>query len=310
MIHTLTLNPAIDEMLYLKQFQKNVTNRLTATRATIGGKGTHVSINLSLLGQPNCAHGVAHGATGQKIIDILSSYENIHVKFIHRTGNESRTNYLLIEDSGDCCILASHGVPLTDKDLRDAGGVLLQSLSPGDALVLSGDTGNCPDPYVYNRLLSTLSELDLRVYLDASGSTLKSCLSAPPFLIKPNQDELSQLCGKTVETEREILAAIESLESYGIRMIAVSLGGEGSIVKADDAVYRIRSPRVNVRNTIGCGDCYLSGLVYGLERGMPVEDTLRLAAAISSSAAESAESVGFDRERADFLLDKVTITKL
>lgn len=55
MIHTLTLNPAIDRILYLSRFDKNVTNRIQKTVDTIGGKGTHVSINLKILGKENTA---------------------------------------------------------------------------------------------------------------------------------------------------------------------------------------------------------------------------------------------------------------
>ena len=49
MIHTLTLNPAIDRILYLDRFERNITNRIQRSQDTLGGKGTHVSINLKLL---------------------------------------------------------------------------------------------------------------------------------------------------------------------------------------------------------------------------------------------------------------------
>ena len=55
MINTLTLNPAIDRVLYLGELVKNVTNRIESVTEVIGGKGTHVSINLRLLGVVNRA---------------------------------------------------------------------------------------------------------------------------------------------------------------------------------------------------------------------------------------------------------------
>ena len=310
MIHTVTLNPAIDKLLFLPEFKKNITNRLTKVDDSIGGKGTHVSINLSALGVKNNAFGIAHGATGKQIISMLDAHENVNVKFIHRDELESRTNYLMVEDTGDCCVLASRGVTVTKEDMDEFLSILKETLKAGDVLVLSGDTSNCYDSRVYNFMLKELKDYHLKVYIDASGATLIDCLDASPYLIKPNQDELGQICGREIETEEEIIAAIESLAKYHIEVIAVSLGGDGSIVKTPEGIYRVMPPTVPVKNTIGCGDCFLSGLIYGFEHQQPVEEALILATAISSATAESVYSVGFDINRVEELKKQVLIQKI
>ena len=40
MINTVTVNPAIDRIVYLDRFVRNITNRIRATKDTMGGKGT------------------------------------------------------------------------------------------------------------------------------------------------------------------------------------------------------------------------------------------------------------------------------
>lgn len=309
MVHTLTLNPAIDVLLFLDEFKKNVTNRLTSSDKSIGGKGTHVSINLASLGMTNTAFGFAHGESGKQIIDMLEKYP-ICVEFLYKEENNSRTNYLLIEDNGDCCCLSSPGVPLSHEDIDHLIETLRDKIHDGDTLVLSGDASNCPDASTYNYILDKLQDKKLKIYLDASGTTLKECLLASPFLIKPNQDELSQICGRELTTESEIIDAIRSLEPYQIPIIAVSLGGDGSIVKTPDGLYRVYPPAISVQNTIGCGDCFLSGIIYGLEKGYDITETLRLATAISAATAESHYSVGFDLERAKELKENVKIINL
>ena len=92
--------------------------------------------------------------------------------------------------------------------------------------------------------------------------------------------------------------------------MAVSCGGNGSYVGYEGKIYRIYPLKVDVKNTIGCGDAFLSGLAYGFDKKMKFEDILRYAAAVSSATAEDNSTVGFDKERALELLDKVVIETL
>lgn len=310
LIHTLTLNPAIDRILYLPQFQQNITNRTTGHIDTIGGKGTHVSISLNILGLSSTAIGICHGDTGHRIIDMLSSH-HIHVRFNHYDTGETRTNYLLIEDTGDCTIIAEQGVQLSEEELTQLIDTMTTEIHPNDFLILSGDASNSPDASIYNRIINRLHGRHLKIFLDTSGDSLKECLLESPYMIKPNLDELSSLCKKEVlENDEDIINAIHSLDAYHIPIIAVSLGGEGSLIKTPDGFYRAYPPKVNVINTIGCGDCFLAGFIYGVSKNLSMLDTIQIATAVSAATAESNLSVGYSYDRAMELKDQVIVKKL
>lgn len=307
-IYTVTLNPAIDRMLYLDRYQPEITNRLKKTTDGLGGKGTHVSLDLAQLKVPNVATGIVHGTTGSKVLSMLEQ-DLVTVRYQHYPDQETRTNYLMIEEDGKCTCLSSPGVQLTKAEIESFITFLGQELSDGDYLVFSGDASNCPDPYVYNRIMEVFSDKQLKVFIDASGETLKQCLHLQPYLIKPNLDELSYLAGRELSGIEDVVDAVGALKEYRIPVIAVSLGGDGSAVFVGDEMYRVISPEVNVCNTIGCGDCFLSGLIYGTYRNLPTEDMLRKATAIASACAESELSVGFDEARAREIEKEVVITK-
>lgn len=130
-------------------------------------------------------------------------------------------------------------------------------------------------------------------------------------MIKPNLDELSTLVGYSVpEDDASIIQAIHSLDACGVEIIAVSLGGDGSIIKTPDGMYRVHPPKVTVCNTIGCGDCFLAGFIYGIANEYTIEDTIRTATAVSAATAESTISVGYNLERAMELKGAVTIEKI
>jgi fructose-1-phosphate kinase PfkB-like protein len=88
------------------------------------------------------------------------------------------------------------------------------------------------------------------------------------------------------------------------------MGGAGSLVRYRDTFYRVTPPGVSVVNTVGCGDCYLAGLLYGFARRGEIKDILRYAAAVSAAAAENPLSIGFSPERAKRLLGEVAVEEL
>ena len=305
-IYTVTLNPAVDRVLYLKEYIPEITNRLTGTKDCVGGKGTHVSQNLKLLGLDNTALGIVHGETGSRLVKMLES-DGIDTRFEHHDNGNTRTNYLLIEAVGKSTCLSEKGVILSDDDIEAFINGLREMISDDDYLVLSGDASNCPDPYVYNKIINALSDKKIKVFLDASGETLKKCVEGRPFMIKPNEDELESLTGIAVKDEDSLKKAVLSLEKYGISVIAVSLGGRGSIVYTAEKFYRVQAPKINVFNTIGCGDCFLSGLIYGFYKNLDIKQTLEIATAAYAATAESDLSVGFDMQRFEELKKDVKI---
>ncbi len=310
MINTLTLNPAIDRILHLDRLERNVTNRVRSSSVSIGGKGTHVSVNLRLMGTVSRAFGLAHGRNGKKITDLLSA-SGVCVCFAYSRSGESRDNYLLVEEeTGDCTLIADRGPQPAPGQLRALFGLLEAKVADGDLLALSGDVSNFPNPGIYNDILDLLGGRRLKVFLDASGISLQRGVERKPFLIKPNRQELSSLTGCPAGSLREVVSAISRLDPYGIEVIAVSLGAEGSVVRAEDRLYKLTPPKIRARNTVGCGDCYLAGLLRGFELEEGIEQTLRYATAVSAAKAEFTASVGFDPERIAQLLGSVDIRRL
>ncbi len=310
MIYTLTLNPAVDRLLFIDEFKRSSTQRLSRSVDTIGGKGTHVSVNLKLLGVESTALGVVLGETGNKIIRLLRDW-GVDARFIQAdlSGAESRTNYGIIESaSHSYTILTERGPMLPKRITDDLQAQLHRLLRTGDILVLAGDASNVEDVTIYAQLARLATSRGIQVVMDASGPYLKEGLSSSPFLIKPNLEELCFIVGTKLDNEGQIKGGLEELGKYKIPIIAMTWGDQGAMVKYHDDTYRIEPTRVNALNTGGCGDAFLAGLLAGLEKNLSIAKILRNAAAVAAAAAESELTVGFDPRRA-FELEKAIIVR-
>lgn len=141
MINTVTLNPAMDEILYIKSFELNQMNRIQKKETCLGGKGTHLAYNLSLLGAANATYGISFGRRGKEVIDILEDC-GAYVCYLWYETPDTRTNYLIIDEEKNCTFLGSKGetltVNMTDKLLE----LMQNNVAEGDILIIAGDASN------------------------------------------------------------------------------------------------------------------------------------------------------------------------
>jgi adenosine kinase len=76
-----------------------------------------------------------------------------------------------------------------------------------------------------------------------------------------------------------------SLEAIAAHVDAfiVTRGGSGSLIYADGREHQIPAVEpAEILDPTGCGDAYRAGLVFGISRGLPWEDTGRLASLIGA----------------------------
>ena len=105
------------------------------------------------------------------------------------------------------------------------------------------------------------------VVLDCSGAALQAVLESPhkPTVIKPNNEELSQLLGREVSEDLDELNEVLQEPLFaGIEWIIVSLGANGAFAKHGDTFYKVDIPRIHVVNPVGSGDSTVAGISSGL----------------------------------------------
>lgn len=284
MVYTVTFNPAIDYVVKLPQLCPGTINRNTAEDYQFGGKGINVSCVLKELGVASVALGFVAGFTGEGLEKGLQE-QGIATRFVHVKEGMTRINVKI--KAAQETEINGIGPVITPEDMA-AMYEQLNVLQPGDVLVLSGSIPGCLPDDTYQRILEHLQDWQILFVVDATKELLVNVLKYRPFLIKPNNHELGEIFGKTLETDAQILECAQKLQEMGGRNILVSMAGDGALLLDEGGKhYRIGCPRGTVVNSVGAGDSMVAGFLAGYLQTGDYNQALKLGTAAGSATAFS-----------------------
>ncbi|MEO2238452.1 1-phosphofructokinase [Dorea sp. YH-dor226] len=309
MILTVTLNAAIDKRYVVENFKTGEVNRVKECAYTPGGKGLNVSKPAAIAGAKVVATGFVGGHAGNYIEAALKPF-GIESAFYHME-QESRSCINIWDSMQKVQTeFLEPGFAVTERDFEGFVEQFRKLVQEADVVTMSGSVPKGLDGSAYQKLVAVVKEAGKKVILDTSGALLTAGIEAKPTMIKPNIDEIRMLTGSSCDNLDEIIDAAVKVQQSGVEIVAVSLGGDGSIVACEDGVYRAIVPKIDAVNTVGCGDSMIAGFALGLSEGLTVTETLKKASAISAAAALREETGFFVVEDMENILSKVEIKKI
>ncbi len=310
MIYTVTLNPALDKTVEIPSLTIDSVNRITAMRTDPGGKGINVSKVIHKLGGRSVAAGILGGATGRAICSAVQEM-GLETSFCFVDG-ETRTNLKIIDPVNHTNTdINEPGITVSKEVLEELLSRLLANILPGDLVVLSGSLPKGAPKDTYRTWTAACREKGAKVILDADGDRLACGLEASPYLIKPNNHELSLLLGQNLETKEELAQAAKNLMArYGIAEVVVSMGAEGALYVTEETTIRAEGLKVPVGSTVGAGDSVVAALAVAKERGLRLEETVRLSTATGAANVMCSGTQAAEYEVIEGLIPQVVFHRL
>lgn len=308
-ILTVTLNAAIDKRYVVEGFQTGEVNRVKECVYTPGGKGLNVSKPAAIYGADVTATGFVGGYAGRYIVEALRPF-HITGAFYHLDA-ESRSCINIWDETRQVQTeFLEPGFAVTESDFQGFLKKFRLLAGEADVVTISGSVPRGLDGMAYQKLIREVQQVGKPVILDTSGKLLEQGIAVGPTMVKPNIDEIRMLTGKSCEQTEEMVQAAKEIRKYGVDIVAVSLGAEGSLMVCGEGVFRAEVPEIQAVNTVGCGDSMTAGFALGLAKREPMEEILRKASAISAAAALRKETGFFVREDMEQLLPQIKITKI
>ena len=309
MILTVTMNPSIDISYPLETLHLDTVNRVDKVSKTAGGKGLNVTRVLAEIGDPVSATGLIGGSTGQFILDHLD--QEIGKEFFEIQG-ETR-NCIAILHEGQQTEILEKG-PSVSEEEGQAFLAHFEALLPDVAVVaISGSLpAGLPVDY-YVKLVERAKKAGKPVVLDCSGVSLEKALAAPikPTVIKPNNEELSQLLGYEVTKDLDQLKEVLQSNLFkGIDWVIVSLGADGAFAKHGDVFYKVDIPKIEVVNPVGSGDSTVAGIASALYHQEDDKALLTKANVLGMLNAQEATTGHINIHRYDDLYQQINVKEV
>ena len=133
----------------------------------------------------------------------------------------------------------------------------------------------------------TISQLKIsgaRVVIDSRSFTLEDIKECAPWLIKPNQEEISAYFKKDIRSLKDAEKCALELARAGVENVLISLGELGALLAVKDRVYSAEPPKIEAVSTIGAGDSMIAGFIAATASGEDERVALIRSVAFGSAA--------------------------
>jgi 1-phosphofructokinase len=290
MIVTLTAHPSLDRTITLDApLRPGEVQAAASAREDAGGKGINVSRVVAAAGAATVA--VLPLAAGDPFEAALAS-AGIATRPVRVTGH-ARANLTITDPAGVTTKLNLPGAALAETDAAAVAAAVVEASRGARWLVLAGSLPPGASEDLYVDVIAAVRAAHgpdaPLIAVDTSGLALAAVVAkGHPDLIKPNDDELAELAGRTLppgDLAAAVTAVARELVPARVAAALVTLGAAGAVLVTADGAWAAAPPRVRVVSTVGAGDSSLAGYLLAEEAGAGPEQRLRSAVRYGSAAA-------------------------
>jgi tagatose 6-phosphate kinase len=268
-------NPAVDTFAWVDSLEAGGVHRVRRERRFPGGKGVHVALALSELGEEVVLLGFWGGATGAWI---KARCEGAGIECVgpELAGWSRQCFTFKTPDEGETEILGM-GPEVTTTDLERFSKAFASRVRGSRAVTLSGSLPQGAPPGLCSELIELAREAGARTFVDCTGEALASALARSPFGLHLNLREGRALTGESdpAQMARRIPRDVE--------IAALTAGEDGLFLRTKGKLLHANVRVEKVLSAVGSGDCLLAGLAAGWARGHDDDSMARLAVACGAA---------------------------
>lgn len=302
-IYSVTLNPAYDIHAVTEEFVPFHENLACIRSREAGGKGVNISRALKLAGVPNRAVVVLGKENAEEFRGALEA-AGLDCLYFEKAGR-IRENLTLHSGDGRETRISFAGFPVDKTVLREISDRITV-----DADTVVTFTGRVPEGIGMDAAMAFLQEWKergVKLVLDSRSFSLEDIYELKPWLIKPNQEEISAYFGCSVGSISEAVEKAREFAAHGIENAMISLGDQGALLISGHKLFVAVPPQIRPVSTIGAGDSSIAGFITAAFVGKTAGECLRSAVAFGTAACLTEGSQPPEQEKIKTILEQIQI---
>lgn len=273
MILSAGLSPAWQQTLVFDSFEQGEVNRAAEAHWCASGKVINAGVAAHRLSGAGRILATAGGRALAEMEDDLTRLGIVH-RWVETAMPTRVCTTIVDRRCNRITELVENARPISETEQEEFLAALADDVAAADAAIL---IGSLPDGVPVSLYPRALAHAPCPVVLDFRGPGLLECLELKPLVVKPNRQELAQTIGSELHDDRQLLAAMRSLNEQGARWVLVTQGAGPAFLTSPDKAYRLTAPPAKrVVNPIGCGDAMAAGLAWGAASGHDMLQAARL----------------------------------
>jgi len=258
--------------------------KLVASAAlTVGSSSAIFACGAARLGLKVAFIGVCgDDVFGRFMLEEMSKRDVDVSNVIVRSGSQTGLSVILT-DQADRAILTHPGLipALRASDVPDALLRQARHLHVASYFLQTNLQPGLPDLFQRARSLGLTTSLDTNYDPSEQWLGFDELLSLTDVFFPNRTEALSITRAEDVESATKRLA-------QRARLVVVKLGVDGALACKEDAILRSDAIPVNVVDTVGAGDSFDAGFLYGFLNGWQLQKSLRLACACGALSTRQA----------------------
>ena len=285
------LNPTFQITLKYNEVIKGEVNRTSTYSLDASGKGVNVARVLTELGAKASLLTHIGGVRKEEFLSLAKGLE-----IIHTDSNSNIRTCISVLDSSSTTEYVQEAEAVSAETEAKINKIYEKILPEYDAVIFTGTKTPGYSKDLYPKWVKRAKEAGKCVLLDIKGEELISSIIYKPDYIKINLAEFIQTFNPNVtilenaenlESKAIALALMQKIyEKYNTRVI-ITRGKYDTWYYFDNQILSVENKKVEVVNTIGCGDAFSAGFMFSLLKGKSLEDSLIKAVETASKNAEN-----------------------
>lgn len=239
-----------------------------------GGKGANQAVAAARLGGDItlvCKTG--NDLFGRQSIEQYAD-EHINTQYIRSDpDNPSGIALITVDKEGENCIVVAPGANGTfyKEDIKD---IQKEIMTPDSVLLMQLEI---PLETVIHAAKFAKEKGTMVVLNPAPAQYLSDELLSNVSILIPNRTEAEIITGIRVRDWESAKKAADAISSKGIKIVIITLGGDGVLLKEDEQYYEIYADRVKPVDTTAAGDTFCGALCVAISEGKEMVEAVRFA---------------------------------